>query len=686
MITGRQCPSCGAVLPSDAPGGDCPRCLLKLGLRAALFGEVKETLLTAAETSEKVAPEIELEGYRIVGKLGEGGCGVVYKALQLEPLRREVAIKVIKLGMDTRSVIARFEAERQALAMMEHPGIAKVFDAGSTSKGRPFFVMELVAGETVTTFCAQQRLAIAERLQLFVEVCHAVQHAHQKGIIHRDIKPSNVLVATVDGRPQPKIIDFGVAKATAGQRLADQTVYTAFDQFVGTPAYMSPEQAGLTGEDVETRSDIYSLGVLLYELLTGAPPFDPQRLRSAALDEVCRIIREEDPIKPSTRLARELGTGRVTQCAAPSVEQTLPGGAHGVTRPTGSAFRSPVSAIPSDLDWIVMKALEKRPSGRYGTANDFAQDIEHHLKGEPVTARPPSTLYRLQKTVRRNKILFGAGTAVLMAFLVGFSLSTKRFFKKEPAHPASASAEKPIQMPEAATRSERVSRLLKEMLPQSEKDATSPEALGHLTEALLAQKRFSEAEDAAREAVTILTNPAELGDSRALGFITFGLVEALHGQKKWAEGEAIARDNVTLWRKQPNARRHLMDAVHWHSIVCYNQRKWAEAEPLLREAVQLCDEVQASGEALYQYSSAFCSQFRCELGSVLARQRKFAEAEAMLLAGYEGVRGQTGKWDVYYEQESMRLLAEMCDATERTEEAVQWKAKLADFKKAHPGN
>src|ERR1035441_5500403 len=262
------------------------------------------------QTTTRPAPDFTVEEagarigrYKLLEKIGEGGCGVVYMAEQEEPIRRRVAFKVIKLGMDTKQVIARFESERQALALMDHPNIAKVLDAGATDTGRPYFVMELVRGIKITDYCDQNHLSTEQRLNLFVQVCQAIQHAHQKGIIHRDIKPSNILVADHDGVPVPKIIDFGIAKATTDQRLTDKTLFTAFEQFIGTPAYMSPEQAKLSGPDIDTRSDIYSLGVLLYELLTGKTPFDSKALMQAGLDEIRRIIREEEPERPSTRLS-----------------------------------------------------------------------------------------------------------------------------------------------------------------------------------------------------------------------------------------------------------------------------------------------------------------------------------------------------------------------------------------------
>ena len=357
----------------------------------ALSPEIEAELarLKPEEAGERIGP------YKLREQIGEGGFGVVWVAEQQEPVRRAVALKIIKLGMDTREVIARFEQEKQALAMMDHPNIARVFDAGATEHGRPFFVMELVRGIKITDYCDQANLPTAERLALFMQVCHAVQHAHQKGIIHRDLKPSNILVTLNDGVPVPKVIDFGIAKAT-DQRLTDKSYFTEFHSFIGTPAYTSPEQAEMSGLDVDTRTDIYALGVLLCELLTGRTPFDADAFMKAGYDEMRRLIREQEPPKPSTALHT------MAQAVLTSVAH------HRASEPPKL-----MHAICGDLDWIVMKCLEKDRTRRYETANGLAADLKRHLNNEPVVARPASAAYRFQKAFRRNKLVFTAATAVI---------------------------------------------------------------------------------------------------------------------------------------------------------------------------------------------------------------------------------------------------------------------------------
>ena len=341
--------------------------------------------------------------YKLLQPIGEGGMGTVYMAEQTQPVRRTVALKLIKSGMGSRQVLARFGAERQALALMDHPSIAKVFDAGTTDAGRPYFVMELVKGVPITKFCDDRRLTLRERLELAIPVCQAVQHAHQKGIIHRDLKPSNILIAMYDGKPVPKIIDFGVAKAT-GARLTDQTLYTEFGSIVGTLEYMSPEQAELNQLDIDTRSDIYSLGVLLYELLTGSTPLDHKRLKAVLFLEVLRLIREEESPRPSLRLSTTDELPSIAACR--HVEpRKLSGLVHG------------------ELDWIVMKALEKDRNRRFETANGLAADLRRYLDDEPVQACPPSISYIMRKFARRNRVTLLTASFVALALLTGTVVS-----------------------------------------------------------------------------------------------------------------------------------------------------------------------------------------------------------------------------------------------------------------------
>ncbi|MEZ6115726.1 MAG: serine/threonine-protein kinase [Pirellulaceae bacterium] len=344
--------------------------------------------------------------YKLLEKLGEGGFGLVFMAEQTSPVRRRVALKIIKPGMDSKEVVARFEAERQALAMMDHPNIAKVLDAGTTETGRPYFVMELVKGASITEYCDANRLGTRGRLELFQQVCRAIQHAHQKGVIHRDLKPNNVMVTLHDGVPVPKVIDFGVSKALS-QPLTEKTLFTRYGQIVGTPQYMSPEQAEMSGLDVDTRSDVYSLGVLLYELLTGQPPFDADTLREAGFDGMRRIIREQEPIKPSTVLSTLKNNAATLVAGKRSLQP--------------HALRQ---SVAGDLDWIVMKSLEKDRNRRYETASDLSRDIDRHLANEPIKASPPSFVYQLKKLYQRNRVAVGTFAAIASSLLIGIVFTT----------------------------------------------------------------------------------------------------------------------------------------------------------------------------------------------------------------------------------------------------------------------
>src|SRR5665213_2914630 len=373
-------------------------------------GDFIRTPAQAAVTLDPVRcteqPGTIIDRYNLLQQIGEGGFGTVWMAEQTHPVSRRVALKVIKLGMDTREVIARFEAERQALAMMDHPNIAKVLDAGTTDAGRPYFVMELVKGIPITQFCDERQLSLKDRLALFADVCSAINHAHQKGIIHRDIKPSNVMVTLHGDKPVVKVIDFGVAKATQG-KLTNKTLFTRYEQFIGTPVYMSPEQAALSGLDIDTRSDIYALGILLYELLTGKPPFDSKSLAAAGYEEMRRIIREVEPPRPSTRLSTIAGDER-TQ----------------VAKARRLAPEKLSRLVEADLDWIVMKAIDKDRSRRYETANGLALDIQRFLSDEPVSATPPSAGYQLRKFARRNKTALRVAAAIAAMLLVATGVSS----------------------------------------------------------------------------------------------------------------------------------------------------------------------------------------------------------------------------------------------------------------------
>jgi serine/threonine protein kinase len=501
----------------EACGGDLE---LKRRVERLLraVSEAGSFLETPARDSSPTVDQPPVEGpgtvigpYKLLQPVGEGGMGTVWMAEQTQPVQRQVALKVIKPGLDSRQVLARFEAERQALALMDHPHIAKVLDAGNTASGRPYFVMELVKGVPITRYCDEHRLTPRQRLGLFVPVCQAVQHAHQKGIIHRDLKPSNVLVAPYDGKPVVKVIDFGVAKA-AGPRLTERTLYTELGAVVGTLEYMSPEQAQLNNQDVDTRSDIYSLGVLLYELVTGTTPLERARLKQAALLEVLRLIREEEPPRPSTRLSAL----RDTLASVSAQRQTEPAK---LTR-----------LVRGELDWIVMKALEKDRSRRYETANGLAADVQRYLADEPVQACPPSAGYRLRKFVRRNRATVAAVVLVAGLLLVGSVVSTT--------------------LAVWATRAEKLAedRLAAETAERARAVGAQGQATRRLYESLVAQARASRWSGRSGQRVESLRALAEA--SRLVRSLGLG-ADKLKAEVLSLRNDAIAAMALTDSRRSP---------------------------------------------------------------------------------------------------------------------------------------
>jgi serine/threonine protein kinase/Tfp pilus assembly protein PilF len=618
--------------------------------------------------------------YKLLERIGEGGWGVVYRAEQMEPIHRQVALKVVKLGMDTRQVIARFEAERQALALMDHPNIAKVLDAGATNSGRPYFVMELVDGIKITDFCDKHKLPIRERLDLFMRVCEAIQHAHQKGIIHRDIKPSNILVGSRDGGAVPKVIDFGIAKATQGP-LMDRLISTGVRQFIGTPAYTSPEQAKVGGSDVDTRSDIYSLGVLLYELLTGHAPFDLDDLRSAPVDGLFLTIRETDPPRPSARLTA------LTQQDGSAVAER---------RQTG--LQNLLHLVRGDLDWIVMKALEKDRTRRYETANDFFSDIRRHLNNEPVVACPPTRLYRFQKLVRRNRPIFASSAAVAGAVFFALAVSIWQIIEKNKAYRRAVAAE--IQQSRLrgeaqtqAARSKQVAQFLWDMLKgvgpsvakgrdnkmlteildqtaerigrelkgqpvvEAELRATIGDVYLELGEYGKAEAMHREALKLAGEAygqehlevATALENvaaslyyqgkpaEAEALERKVLGMRTrllgkddkevakslISLAAFLQAEGKLAEAETVSRQALAANRKlYGSEHEHVTDALNNLACVLCAEDKLAEAEGIVREVV-------AAERNLHGYDHPDVATSLNNLAKILADQGKISEAEAL---------------------------------------------------------
>ncbi len=650
--------SCAAELPAAERAAYLEKaCAGDAGLRARI-----EALLRADEAAHSFMespPAADLAGaltqqtprivddavgsrigrYKLLQRIGEGGCGVVYMADQDTPVRRRVALKVIKLGMDTKAVIARFNAERQALAMMNHPNIAKVLDAGATESGRPYFVMELVRGIPITKYCDENHLAPAQRLELFIQTCHAIQHAHQQGIIHRDIKPSNILVTYHEGAPVPKVIDFGIAKAAQG-RLTDQTLFTAFEQFIGTPAYVSPEQAEMSGLEIDTRSDIYSLGVLLYELLTSRTPFDRRELLEPGLDEMRRRICEQEPMRPSARL----------HALAPA-EQTT------VARLRAADVDALALMVRGDLDWIVMRCLEKDRTRRYETATGLAADVQRHLRHEPVAARPPSSVYRLGKLIRRHRLAFLSGGAVVASLIMGLvvsavpggsaaiivlsiaagiTVSTVLYFQerlaereknaavnralqeKAGAEQARADEARLRLQAEAnehkaqteAARSEQVARFLKDML----KDADALVALGYDTKLLRGIVDLM----AGRLQTDLRGQPDVEADLREiLGSVYLNLDLFETAAAMFAEALAVRR------RLRGAEHPEVARSLNYLGVVLGRQGKLTEAEEMIRLAAGM-------QEKLLGRETPAVAESLGNLGVVLAQQDRPAEAEAAI--------------------------------------------------------
>jgi len=607
-----KCPKCQTDNPDTKEF--CGECGTQL---KAVYAETK-TLRTPAK--DLTIGEIISEKYKLLEELGSGGMGIVYKAEQIKPVKRSVALKIIKLGMDTKQVVARFETERQALAVMDHPNIAKVFDGGATETGRPYFVMEIVRGLPITEYCDKHKLTTRERLELFTHVCQAIQHAHQKGVIHRDLKPSNILVVVQEDKPVPKIIDFGIAKAIE-HRLTERTLFTEQGQLIGTPEYMSPEQAEMSGLDVDTRTDIYALGVMLYELLVGVLPFDPETLRSASFGEIQRIIREKEPPKASTRLS-SLGD---TQTSIAEHRKADPSSLH--------------RELKGDLDWITMRAMAKDRTQRYASASELEADIERYIRHEPVVAGPPSTIYRIKKYIKRHKVGVAAAALVILAILIGITGTSIGLFK-------AVRAEKKARI-EAET-AQQVSDFLAELFKVSDPS----EAKGNtITAREILDKGAGKIEEELREQPRIQSRLMETMGKvyRNLGLYTqaapileksLSLKRKIYGEEhlevatclhtlavlydtqgKYQEAESFFRQSLAI-REKIFGRDHPEVARSLNSIavVNWNQGKYAEAEPLFQRSLTIKEK--ALGPDDLDVGNTLAN-----LGALYHIQDKFEEAE-----------------------------------------------------------
>ena len=583
---------------------------------------------------EPYHPPLAIGPYRLLQRVGEGGMGEVWLAEQTHPVRRQVALKVIKAGMDTAQVVTRFEAERQALALMDHPAIATVYGGGSTPEGRPYFAMEYVKGEPITTYCDRQRLTMHARLELFMQVCEGVQHAHQKGIIHRDLKPSNVLVKIQDDHAAPKIIDFGVAKATA-QHLTERSLFTELGVLIGTPEYMSPEQAEMGRLDIDTRTDIYALGVLLYELLTGVLPFDRKELRKAGIAEIQRIIREKEPPRPSTR---------ITLLGPASTEAAQ----NRHTEP-----RRLASELRGDLDWITMRALEKDRTRRYQTANSLAADVRHHLNNDPVTAGPPSAAYRAKKFIRRNRLGVAAVATVLLllaVFAAAMAVQAQRIARernranqeRDRANQEADQARKTLAFltgtfevanprkgkGPSATATEIIDGAMKKLNEMRGQPLLQASLLMTLSEIYDEMGLYDAAEPPARSALEIR--------EKVLGTNHLDVAQSLNNlgsiwrkQGKLAEAEPVTKRSLEVREKAlgPN-HPDVAQSLNNLAIIWWNQGKLSEAEPLLKRSLRIREE--AFGPSHPDVATSLNN-----LATLYAGQGKLAEAEPLYLGSLE---------------------------------------------------
>jgi serine/threonine protein kinase/tetratricopeptide (TPR) repeat protein len=604
-------------------------------------GDFLEPPILNSDVTLNNSPMTEVPGtvigpYKLLEKIGEGGMAVVYMAEQHKPFHRRVALKIIKLGMDTKQVISRFEVERQALAMMDHPNIAKVFDAGATETGRPYFVMELVRGLTITEYCDKNKRNTQERLELLVPVCNAVQHAHQKGIIHRDIKPSNIMVTLHDGKPVPKIIDFGIAKAT-NQRLTERTVFTRYAEMIGTPEYMSPEQAEMSGLDIDTQTDIYSLGVVLYELLTGVLPFDADTLRSAALGEIQRIIREEEPPRPSMRLS-VLGerAEKIAECR-------------------GTEISILVTRLRKELEWIPLKAMRKDRTRRYRSAAEMSDDVQNYLNGAPLIAGPESSMYRLKKSIRRNRTLMTGIAAVLVVLIAGIVVSTVLAISADRAR---AEAERQARISQAVVFF-LTDVLLGYVAPENPEvtvhsvlDTASMSLEGRfegkpLIEASIRERLgetyrklgdYKAAEPHLERAYQIRAE--QLGEKRTITFFSMGSLGRIYrrqGKLNQAEqllAEGYHKSRESLGEEHPCTIQHRIDL----GFVYYRQGRIDEAQALFPKAIEVTEMVRR----VIGHDNSVALDAMYEVGVLYLIVGRDDEAETLLVKVLEGRRRVLG--------------------------------------------